>query len=113
MLPLLVGAFLGAVISILTRLNHFSSAEVFDPFLIFLTATIKPFIAIIIATLIFAVLRTEVIYIAGINFNQVDKIPYVLWVIGFLAGFGERLIRDVVARNADIYDVETPGATKR
>lgn len=100
-------AMIGGVISILSRLRDFADLPVFNPLLVFCTAFFKPFIAMAFAYLIFSILNSGLIGIAG--FDQVvegfDKnttaAMSVIWVIGFFSGFSERFVKDFVGSMED------------
>ena len=105
-------AFAGGVISIATRLREFSRVRDLDPFAMFWTALLKPLIGVVLAMFILATLAGGII-----SFGFLDQDPfrlnatgapadpplalktlYVLWVLGFLAGFSERFAWDFVDR---------------
>jgi hypothetical protein len=105
-------AFVGGVVSIATRLGQFSQVQGLDPFAMFWTAVLKPLIGVVLSVFILAALSGEII---GFGFLGPDplglttialgtagtitaKTAYVLWVIGFLAGFSERFAWDFVER---------------
>lgn len=108
-------AFLGGVFSIATRLQEFSRIRDLDPFAMFFTALLKPLVGVVLALFLFALLVGEVV---GIGFLGADPLQlratpqpeaaslgalspknmYVLWVLGFLAGFSERFAWDFVDR---------------
>jgi hypothetical protein len=97
-------AFIGGVISIAIRLREFSQARDLDPFGLFLTVMFKPLIGVVLSWFLFATLAGEVIGIGFLDKNTFalepipDKAMYVLWILGFLAGFSERFAWDFVDR---------------
>jgi hypothetical protein len=121
-------AFLGGVISIATRLGDFSRVRDIDPFAMFWTALLKPLIGVVLAIFILAVLASESINIAVVGKdplgleNHYDKEHwghirvhtfYVLWVIGFLAGFSERFAWDFVQRSEGLSEGPSPVPEKK
>jgi hypothetical protein len=104
-------AFIGGVISIATRLREFSRVRDLDPFAMFWTAMLKPLIGVVLAMFILATLIGGVITFGFFESNAFSNLNeaknalllsprtlYVLWVLGFLAGFSERFAWDFVDR---------------
>ena len=102
-----VPAFLGAVVSIIGRLRDFESARSTDPKLLFMTAFFKPYIGMITGLFIVSALAIGIGTVGDINLvpkpgtgpdhtGPDHKLCYFLYVIGFLAGFSERLTTDFV-----------------
>lgn len=98
--PLFMGAFFGSIISILGRLDRFAVMTVYDPLLLFVNACTKPFVAIVFALAVYAILKAGIIQLPQLS-NDIDGKIYFLFVIGFLAGFSERFARDVVTQAED------------
>jgi len=101
-LSLTTAAVAGGIISLLTRIRTFADLPVFNPLLIFSTAFFKPVIAIAFAFLIYSVLNSGLIGVAGFDRimdwtdqNRTAALS-VIWVIGFLSGFSERFVNDFV-----------------
>jgi hypothetical protein len=116
LLVIVSAAFLGGVVSIATRLDEFAKVRGLDPFAMFWTALLKPLIGVTLSVFILAALSGEII---GLGFLGKDplglvnigigetgtltaKTAYILWVIGFLAGFSERFAGDFVQRTEGI-----------
>lgn len=116
LLVIVSAAFLGGVVSIATRLSEFAQVRGLDPFAMFWTAFLKPLIGVTLSLFILAALSGEIV---GLGFLGKDplglaennqaiaiggtgkltaKTAYILWVIGFLAGFSERFAGDFVQR---------------
>jgi hypothetical protein len=100
-------ALIGGIISIATRLNEFSRVRDLDPFAMFWTALLKPLIGVVLAVFILATLAGNVISFGflgadplGLGAGKVvdEKVWYILWMLGFLAGFSERFAWDFVDR---------------
>jgi hypothetical protein len=104
-------AILGGIVSIATRLGEFSRIQGLDPFAMFWMALLKPLIGVALSFFILAALAGEVIGFGFLGKDPIGigelvsgqgKIPvktlYILWVIGFLAGFSERFAWDFVQR---------------
>jgi len=100
-------AFVGGVVSIATRLKEFSRVRDLDPFAMFWTAMLKPLIGVILSFFILATLAGGVVSFSILpipklleegDAPEVLKALYVLWMIGFLAGFSERFAWDFVNR---------------
>jgi len=120
LLVIVSAAFLGGVVSIATRLGEFAKVRGLDPFAMFWTALLKPLIGVTLSMFILAALAGEIV---GFGFLGKDplglggnghpiglgdagtlsaKTAYILWVIGFLAGFSERFASDFVQRTQGI-----------
>jgi hypothetical protein len=97
-------AFIGGVVSIAIRLREFSQARDLDPFGLFLTVMFKPLIGVVLSWFLLATLAGEVISIGFLGKDPFsapqisEKVMYVLWMLGFLAGFSERFAWDFVDR---------------
>jgi hypothetical protein len=104
-----VPAFLGAIVSILSRLQEFSDARGVDPKLLFMTAFVKPYIGMISGIFIVSAFAVGI----GSLLNGIELIPnsqpgwpppkviYFLYVVGFLSGFSERFVKDFIGAAAD------------
>lgn len=110
-------AFIGGILSIATRLNEFSRVRDLDPFAMFWTAMLKPLIGVILSVFILAALEGDVVSFAFLKdplttlstipltaplTDSALKVLYVLWVLGFLAGFSERFAWDFVGRTQGV-----------
>jgi hypothetical protein len=126
-------AFIGGVLSIATRLGEFAKIRGLDPFAMFWTAFLKPLIGVVLSVFILAALAGQIV---GFGFLASDplglsvgdqqilfggatstgtfslKTAYILWVIGFLAGFSERFASDFVQRTEGIASGNVGGDKK-
>jgi hypothetical protein len=93
-------AFLGGVVSLLSRLEEFAALRLYNPNLIFFTAFFKPFIGVALTLFVYSIFDLGLIKVSGFNTDGVeaDKQYLLVWVIGFLCGFSERFTRDIVGR---------------
>lgn len=99
-------AFVGGAVSIATRLKDFARARDLDPFAVFWTAMLKPLIGVVLSIFILAALYGQIVSFGFLNSSELpsgDVVPtakglYILWVLGFLAGFSERFAWDFVDR---------------
>ena len=91
-------AFLGGIVSLLSRLEEFAALRLYNPNLIFLTAYFKSFIGVALTIVVYAIFDLGLIQISGFNTDgaAADKQFLLVWVIGFLCGFSERFTRDIV-----------------
>jgi hypothetical protein len=97
--PLAFAAFVGSLVSLLSRVDTFANLYIFDPFLVFLNSFLKPLIGTALALTIYAVLKSGIVQISGLSLAVSDDgYRYIFWVFGFLAGFSERLTSDFIAR---------------
>jgi hypothetical protein len=97
--PLVFAAFIGSLVSLLSRVDEFANLYIFDPFLVFLNAFLKPLIGTAVALTIYAIFKSGVVQVSGITLAvSGDGYRYIFWALGFLAGFSERLASDLIAR---------------
>jgi hypothetical protein len=111
-------AFVGGVVSIATRMKEFSAMRDLDPFAVFWTALFKPLIGVVLSLFILATLAGGVITLGFLdrdaftligaqgldaaNTAKAQASLYVLFVLGFLAGFSERFAWDFVDRTQGV-----------
>ncbi len=111
-------AFLGGVVSIATRLREFSKVTDLDPWAMFWTAMLKPLVGVVLSLFILVTLAGGVVSFgfldgagnpmalvdgkAAVEPAVTDKVLYVLWMLGFLAGFSERFAWDFVDRASGV-----------
>jgi hypothetical protein len=93
-------AFLGGLVSILSRLKSFSRLGDFDHVFLFANALFKPFMGVIFGLFAYAfwlsgLLPLDARLTAEVTVHQ-------LWVVGFLAGFSERFTQDLISRGEGI-----------
>jgi hypothetical protein len=121
------GAFLGGIISIVSRLREFSRVTDLDPFAMFWTAMLKPLIGVVLAVFILATLAGGIISFgflgdffsfggdAGGNSPAKhlvsEKNLYILWTLAFLAGFSERFAWDFVDRAQGVTQTKATGSS--
>ena len=102
-----IPAFLGAIVSILVRLQEFERTRNVDLKLSFLTAFFKPYVGMVTGLFIVSALAIGIGQVgADITFvppGQADtagwpghRVLYFLYAVGFLSGFSERLVADFV-----------------
>lgn len=94
-------AFLGGLVSILSRLSGFSRLGDFDHLFLFANALFKPVIGVVFGLFAYAFWKS--------GFLPLDKAlleasltPYQIWVVGFLAGFSERFTKDLISRGENM-----------
>lgn len=86
----------GSCISIMSRITEFSSSVTVEPLVLFLTGLLKPIIGLGSALFLYAVLNAGFISML-IPTLQIPSSNFAAWAaIGFVAGFSERLVPDVV-----------------
>lgn len=117
-------ALIGGIVSIATRLNEFSRVRDLDPFAMFWTAMLKPLIGVVLAVFILATLEGNILSFGFLPPASLAALPqdpltgpafqalYILWVLGFLAGFSERFAWDFVGRAQGVAS-GSPGGDKK
>jgi hypothetical protein len=111
LLTVVVAAYLGGIVSIAQRLKDFSRVRDVHPLYMFWTSALKPAIGVALAIFVYAVFTTGLVGIdlpanaapegtgVGVAGGGSSDVSPLWWVIGFLAGFSERLAWDFVAQN--------------
>lgn len=115
-------ALIGGVISIATRLREFSRVRDLDPFAMFWTALLKPLIGVVLAVFILAAFAGGIVSLGFLGEDPLrlagseavePKTWYILWVLGFLAGFSERFAWDFVDRAQGVANGGVAGTPKQ
>jgi len=96
--PLAFAAFVGGLVSLLSRVEEFANLYIFDPFLVFLNSFLKPLIGTVLAITIYAIVKSGLIHVNGLDLDDDGGYRFIFWAFGFLAGFSERLTGDFIAR---------------
>ena len=90
-------AFIGSVVSVIARLRDFISVPEFSPLLVFLSVVSRPFISVMFSIFAYVMMKAGVISFLGIDLGD-ERSVYLVWGIGFLCGFSERLAQDFMVR---------------
>jgi hypothetical protein len=105
-------AIVGACVSILSRSDTFASLFVYDPFLIFVNCLVKPIVACGLAVTVYCIFGSGIMQVAGLTdaiAGKPDeagpdlKLAAILWVVGFVVGFSERLAADLISRTESVF----------
>ena len=95
--PVVVAAaYLGGLVSILSRLQAFSKLRDFDPMFLFLNALAKPFVGAVFGLFAYAAVMSGLVPLDKEIVGAATL--HHIWAIGFLAGFSERFANDLVSR---------------
>jgi hypothetical protein len=95
-------AFLGGLVSMLSRLQAFSRLGDFDQVFLFFNALFKPLIGVIFGLFAFAFWKSGLLPLDK-ELLQASLTPYQVWTVGFLAGFSERFANDVISRGEGLF----------
>ncbi len=93
-------AFLGGLVSILSRLKSFSRLGDFDHVFLFANALFKPFVGVIFGLFAYAFWLSGLLPLDQKLVGEVTV--HQLWMVGFLAGFSERFAQDLISRGESI-----------
>ena len=97
--PLAFAAFVGGLVSLLSRVDQFANLYIFDPILIFVNCLLKPLIGTALALTVYTIIASGLIQVKGLSFDvSPDGYRFIHWAFGFIAGFSERLAGDFIAR---------------
>jgi hypothetical protein len=94
-------AFLGGVVSIISRLREFSKLRDFDPVFLFLNALLKPALGIILGMFAYTSLKAGAVPLDP-ELLSGERSVYLLWMVGFLSGFSERFTSDIISRGEGV-----------
>lgn len=100
---ILHASFLGSIVSILIRIREFLSLSASNALLIYVTVVTKPFLAACLALFVYTLLRTGFVSFGGVNLDGPNPM-FLVWSIGFVAGFSERLVKDLIANVTTKFD---------
>jgi hypothetical protein len=97
----IAAAYLGGLVSVMSRLHGFARLGDFDHVFLFANALARPLIGAIFGIFAYAALKSGLVpldqtAVAGIG-------PYQVWTLGFIAGFSERLAKDLVSRGEAMF----------
>ena len=95
-------AFLGGLVSMLSRLQAFSRLGDFDHVFLFFNALFKPLIGVIFGLFAFAFWKSGLLPLDK-ELLQASLTPYQIWTVGFLAGFSERFANDLISRGEGLF----------
>jgi hypothetical protein len=85
----------GAIVSVAIKTGALVEDPAIDPFDAFISTVLRPAIGAAFALLLFSMVRLNVVNL-GISMSPPSG--YACWFIGFLAGFSERLVPDLILR---------------
>lgn len=111
---LCMAATMGAVISLLSRIDDFAMLRGQDTFLVYANSLVKPIITCGLAITVYSIFQTQLIKLDPITEilesaePGAQSIRYVslIWVFGFVSGFGERFARDLISRTQSMVGAE-------
>lgn len=95
-------AFLGGLVSMLSRLQAFSRLGDFDQVFLFFNALFKPLIGVIFGLFAFAFWKSGLLPLDK-ELLQASLTSYQIWTVGFLAGFSERFANDMISRGEGLF----------
>lgn len=101
-----IAALLGAMVSIMVRLRDLAEPDDFNPRMLLLSASFKPFIGVIIAIFAYAALKSGIISSSFLTSASTDQMQNgIYWVVSFICGFSERFAIGLVGNVEKRLDV--------
>jgi hypothetical protein len=97
----LAAAFLGGLVSVMTRLQNFARLSDVDHVFQFVNAFVRPFIGAAFGVFAFAALKGNLIPLDKEMLESLSA--HGVWAIGFLAGFSERFGPALVTRGEGLF----------
>lgn len=96
-----VAGSLGSIVSILTRIKEYETEKYSDAFLPFYVGAFKPLIGGAFGILIFTMINSGVLPLKLDSGQREIQQWYALYAIAFIAGFSERLVKDIISQAED------------
>jgi len=95
LMTIMIFAGLGSTASVLIRLNDIDLAQETSRFLVFISGSSKPLIAIVFAIVVFFILKLKIVAISIGNSPDENSLYA---VTSFLCGFSERFATDIISQ---------------
>jgi hypothetical protein len=89
-------AFLGSIVSIMSRIKIFLADLSLTPSMLYLSIVTRPVVSVQVAVLAFCALKSGMVSFQAVDIDGANGY-YTAWLIGFLCGFSERLAQNFVA----------------
>ncbi len=90
--------FLGSIVSILTRIKEFENERYADAVLPIYIGAFKPLIGSTFGILVFTLISSSILPLKFDEGRKEIQVWYALYTIAFVAGFSERLVKDIISQ---------------
>ncbi|MBW4665420.1 MAG: hypothetical protein KME01_14675 [Chroococcus sp. CMT-3BRIN-NPC107] len=92
---------LGSVVSILTRIEDFQDRKYKDRLMPFFIGAFKPVIGAAFGVFLLAIFSSDIIVLNPTSNKNESSKRYLIFTLAFVAGFSERLAKDIILRTED------------
>jgi len=100
-------AFLGSVVSIMSRIKAFLADASLTPLMMYVSVVTRPIVSVLVSVLVFCTIKSGMLSFHGIDFDGPNGY-YIAWGIGFLCGFSERLAQNFVVAAGGTLETPAP-----
>jgi hypothetical protein len=98
-ISLVVSGFMGSLVSIIIRIEAIADKVDIDPSIVFFSTMLRPIVGAFLALALYGVLASGLIKIADWTLpTDPGLLAWTTWVIGFIGGFSERLVPNILTR---------------
>lgn len=92
---------LGSIVSILTRIEDFQNRKYKDKLVPFFIGAFRPIIGAAFGVFLLAIFSSEIIVLNPTSNKNESSKGYLIFTLAFVAGFSERLAKDIILRTED------------